>query len=39
LASPGAQVIEVAVDRDANLALHREIQREVSRSLRAAGAV
>ena len=38
LASAGTQVIEVAVDRRANLALHREIQREVSRCLRIGGA-
>jgi 2-succinyl-5-enolpyruvyl-6-hydroxy-3-cyclohexene-1-carboxylate synthase len=38
LASAGTQVIEVAADRRANLALHREIQREVSRSLRIGGA-
>jgi 2-succinyl-5-enolpyruvyl-6-hydroxy-3-cyclohexene-1-carboxylate synthase len=34
LASAGTQVVEVAVDRGANLALHREIQREISRSIR-----
>jgi 2-succinyl-5-enolpyruvyl-6-hydroxy-3-cyclohexene-1-carboxylate synthase len=37
LASAGTQVIEVAVDRHANLALHRDIQQEVSRSLRSGG--
>lgn len=34
LASSGTQVIEVAVDRSENLALHREIQEEICRSLR-----
>jgi len=33
-ASPGTQVIEVAVDRRENLALHREIHQEICRSLR-----
>jgi 2-succinyl-5-enolpyruvyl-6-hydroxy-3-cyclohexene-1-carboxylate synthase len=33
LASAGTQVIEVAVDRHENLALHREIQEEICRSV------
>jgi len=37
LASDGTQVIEVAVDRRENLALHQEIQREIGHSLRTAG--
>jgi 2-succinyl-5-enolpyruvyl-6-hydroxy-3-cyclohexene-1-carboxylate synthase len=37
LASPGTQVIEVVVDRRANLALHREIHREICRSIRSGG--
>jgi 2-succinyl-5-enolpyruvyl-6-hydroxy-3-cyclohexene-1-carboxylate synthase len=37
LASSGTQVIEVAVDRRENLALHREIQQEICRSLRNGG--
>lgn len=36
-ASPGTQVIEVAVDRRENLALHREIHQEICRSLRTGG--
>jgi 2-succinyl-5-enolpyruvyl-6-hydroxy-3-cyclohexene-1-carboxylate synthase len=36
-ASPGTQVIEVAVDRRENLALHREIHQEIRRSLRTGG--
>jgi 2-succinyl-5-enolpyruvyl-6-hydroxy-3-cyclohexene-1-carboxylate synthase len=37
LASDGTQVIEVAVDRRENLAIHQEIQREICRSLGTAG--
>jgi 2-succinyl-5-enolpyruvyl-6-hydroxy-3-cyclohexene-1-carboxylate synthase len=36
-ASAGTQVIEVAVDRRENLALHREIHQEIRRSLRTGG--
>jgi 2-succinyl-5-enolpyruvyl-6-hydroxy-3-cyclohexene-1-carboxylate synthase len=35
--SAGAQLIEVAVDRRENLALHREIQEEIGRSVRTGG--
>jgi 2-succinyl-5-enolpyruvyl-6-hydroxy-3-cyclohexene-1-carboxylate synthase len=35
--SAGTQLIEVAVDRRENLALHREIQEEIGRSVRAGG--
>jgi 2-succinyl-5-enolpyruvyl-6-hydroxy-3-cyclohexene-1-carboxylate synthase len=37
LASPNTQVIEVAVDRGQNLALHREIQQQIGRSLGSGG--
>jgi len=37
LTSSGTQVIEVAVDRRENLALHRELHREICRSVRTGG--